>query len=162
MKENIEILYKIYYEMITKFDDRKRNYEAFMSLNSINNNIVFQNIQQINQTKDMNNKFQLIMGIYAQINQDYNNLKNQQQTMEQQVQQEKKQKLQMMQQQMQQPMNQQQQMGYITTTQGQMMGQGFQTANQNNMNNNNLNGKKYIGCKNLQTGMGSQNMMGLY
>lgn len=161
VKENIEILYKIYYEMITKFDDRKRNYEAFMSLNSINNNIVFQNIQQVNQTKDMNNKFQLIMGIYAQINQDYNNLKNQQQTMEQQVQQEKQQ-LQMMQQQMQQPMNQQQQMGYITTTQGQMMGQGVQTANQNNMNNNNLNGKKYIGCKNLQTGMGSQNMMGLY
>ena len=67
-----------------------------------------------------------------------------------------------MQQQMQQPMNQQQQMGYITTTQGQMMGQGVQTANQNNMNNNNLNGKKYVGCKNLQTGMCSQNMMGLY
>ena len=55
VKENIEILYDIYYKMITKFDSRKRNYETFMSINSFNTNMVFQAVQQINQTNSINN-----------------------------------------------------------------------------------------------------------
>ena len=57
VKENIEILYDIYYKMITKFDSRKRNYETFMSINSFNTNMVFQAVQQINQTNSINNIF---------------------------------------------------------------------------------------------------------
>jgi len=57
VKENIEILYDIYYKMITKFDSRKRNYETFMSINSFNTNMVFQAVQQINQTNSINNNF---------------------------------------------------------------------------------------------------------
>ena len=55
VKENIELLYDIYYKMITKFDSRKRNYETFMSINSFNTNMVFQAVQQINQTNSINN-----------------------------------------------------------------------------------------------------------
>jgi len=73
VKDNIEILYTIYYEMITKFDDRKRNYEAFKSINSIKNNFVFQQIQQINQTQDINSKIQSILIIHQQMTQKYNN-----------------------------------------------------------------------------------------
>ena len=57
VKENIEILYDIYYKMITKFDSRKRNYETFMSINSFNTNMVFQAVQQINQNNSINNIF---------------------------------------------------------------------------------------------------------
>ena len=57
VKENIEILYDIYYKMITKFDSRKRNYETFMSINSFNTNMVFQAVKQINQTNSINNIF---------------------------------------------------------------------------------------------------------
>ena len=57
VKENIEILYDIYYKMITKFDSRKRNYETFMSINSFNTNMVFQAVKQINQNNSINNIF---------------------------------------------------------------------------------------------------------
>ena len=64
VKENIEILYDIYYKMITKFDSRKRNYETFMSINSFNTNMVFQAVKQINQTNNIynisNNNVQLL------------------------------------------------------------------------------------------------------
>ena len=74
VKENIEILYDIYYKMITKFDSRKRNYETFMSINSFNTNMVFQAVQQINQTNEvqqlnptninnLNNNFQAVQQI---------------------------------------------------------------------------------------------------
>ena len=57
VKENIELLYDIYYKMITKFDSRKRNYETFMSINSFNTNMVFQAVKQINQNNSINNIF---------------------------------------------------------------------------------------------------------
>ena len=39
VKQNFEKLYKIYYDMVDKYDDGKRNYEIIMSLNNIKNNI---------------------------------------------------------------------------------------------------------------------------
>ena len=60
--------------MITKFDSRKRSYEAFMSINSINSNMAFQAVQQINQTQDSNNKIQLILSMYEQMKQQNNTM----------------------------------------------------------------------------------------
>ena len=37
------MIYKIYYEMVTKYEDKNRNYEAFMSLNGIKNNNILKN-----------------------------------------------------------------------------------------------------------------------
>ena len=81
VKENIEILYDIYYKMITKFDSRKRNYETFMSINSFNTNMVFQAVKQINQTNSINNIFN---NKVQQLNPtNINNLNNNFQTVQQ-------------------------------------------------------------------------------
>ena len=47
--EDIEKIYQIYYEMVTKYNDKNRNYEAFMSLNNIGNNSVMKTLKIINQ-----------------------------------------------------------------------------------------------------------------
>lgn len=143
VKENVEILYKIYYEMITKFDDRKRNYEAFMSLNSIKTNMVFQNILQINQITDINSKFQSMMNIYELMSQYYNNNPGMGIVMQ---------------------ANQmgpgQNAMGFETThyTQGNQMGigQNPMISPATSMINNNLNNKNYIGCKPQQVYQNTQ------
>ena len=81
VKENIEILYDIYYKMITKFDSRKRNYETFMSINSFNTNMVFQAVKQINQNNSINNIFN---NEVQQLNPtNINNLNNNFQTVQQ-------------------------------------------------------------------------------
>ena len=186
VKENIEILYDIYYKMITKFDSRKRNYETFMSINSFNTNMVFQAVQQINQTNEvqqlnptninnLNNNFQAVQ----QINQTqdtnqkiqsilsmYNQMKQQNNTM---------------------MMKQNQNNGIMGTQNNQGLGNPMQMVSnmphqmvaqqpnslmmgqhQNNgmmvqqginmmqNQNNNNKNKKYIGCKNIQSNMNTQ------
>ena len=55
VKQNFEKLYKIYYDMVDKYDDGKRNYEIIMSLNNINNNNIMNDLENINQTNNINN-----------------------------------------------------------------------------------------------------------
>ena len=174
VKENIEILYDIYYKMITKFDSRKRNYETFMSINSFNTNMVFQAVQQINQTNEvqqlnptinnLNNNFQAVQ----QINQTqdtnqkiqsilsmYNQMKQQNNTMMMEQNQNNgimgMQNPNMTQQMMAQQPNSLM-MGQHQNN-GMMVQQGINMMQ--NQNNNNKN-KKYIGCKNIQSNMNTQ------
>jgi len=67
VKENIEMIYKIYYEMITKYEDKNRNYEAFMSLNGIKNNNFVKNLENINLINNINDKSKHILNIYEQM-----------------------------------------------------------------------------------------------
>ena len=182
VKENIEILYDIYYKMITKFDSRKRNYETFMSINSFNTNMVFQAVQQINQTNEvqqlnptninnLNNNFQAVQ----QINQTqdtnqkiqsilsmYNQMKQQNNTMMM----EQNQNNGIMGMQNNQGLGNPMQMNSNMVAQqpnslmmgqhqnnGMMVQQGINMMQ--NQNNNNKN-KKYIGCKNIQSNMNTQ------
>ena len=69
MKANIEKIYQIYYEMVTKYDDKNRNYEAFMSLNNVKNNSVMKALKNINQIKNFNDKVNNIFIIYEQMSQ---------------------------------------------------------------------------------------------
>ena len=186
VKENIEILYDIYYKMITKFDSRKRNYETFMSINSFNTNMVFQAVQQINQTNEvqqlnptninnLNNNFQAVQ----QINQTqdtnqkiqsilsmYNQMKQQNNTM--MMEQNQKNGIMGMQNNqgfanpMQMISNMPQQM-MAQQPNSLMMGQhqnnGMMVQQGINMmqnQNNNNKNKKYIGCKNIQSNMNTQ------
>ena len=48
VKQNFENLYKIYYDMVDKYDDGKRNYEIIMSLNNIKNNNILKDLETIN------------------------------------------------------------------------------------------------------------------
>ena len=66
--------------MITEFDDKKRNYEYFMSLNNIKTDMVFQQIKGINQINDLNNKIPQILGLYDNMNMNHQ-LLNQNQLM---------------------------------------------------------------------------------
>ena len=68
VKENIETLYNIYSEMINKYDDKYRNYEIFMSLNTINNNQILNDIKDINKISYINDKIEKILNIYEKIN----------------------------------------------------------------------------------------------
>ena len=165
VKENIEILYDIYYKMITKFDSRKRNYETFMSINSFNTNMVFQAVQQINQTNtninNLNNNFQAV----HQINQTqdtnqkiqsilsmYNQMKKQNNTM--MMEQNQNNGIMGMQNpNMTQQMMAQQPNSLMMGNNGMMVQQGINMMQ--NQNNNNKN-KKYIGCKNIQSNMNTQ------
>ena len=183
VKENIEILYDIYYKMITKFDSRKRNYETFMSINSFNTNMVFQAVQQINQTNEvqqlnptninnLNNNFQAVQ----QINQTqdtnqkiqsilsmYNQMKQQNNTMMMEQNQnngimgmQNNQGLgnpMQMNSNMTQQMMAQQPNSLMMGNNGMMVQQGINMMQ--NQNNNNKN-KKYIGCKNIQSNMNTQ------
>ena len=186
VKENIEILYDIYYKMITKFDSRKRNYETFMSINSFNTNMVFQAVQQINQTNEvqqlnptninnLNNNFQAVQ----QINQTqdtnqkiqsilsmYNQMKQQNNTMMMKQNQNNG----IMGMQNNQGLGNPMQM--ISTMPQQMVAQqpnslmmgqhqnnGMMVQQGINMmqnQNNNNKNKKYIGCKNIQSNMNTQ------
>ena len=67
VKENIEMIYKIYYEMVTKYEDKNRNYEAFMSLNGIKNNNILKNPDTIKLVNNMNEKSKYILNIYEQM-----------------------------------------------------------------------------------------------
>ena len=68
VKENLEKLYNIYSEMINKYDDQYRNYEIFMSLNTINNNIIINDIKEINNISLFKDKIEKILNIYEKIN----------------------------------------------------------------------------------------------
>ena len=68
VKQNFEKLYKIYYDMVDKYDDGKRNYEIIMSLNNINNNNILQDLETINQTNNINCKVEKILDKYQQMN----------------------------------------------------------------------------------------------
>ena len=179
VKENIEILYDIYYKMITKFDSRKRNYETFMSINSFNTNMVFQAVQQINQTntninnlnnnfqavqqinqtQDTNQKIQSILSMYNQMKQQNNTMVMEQNQnngiMGMQNNQGLGNPMQMNSNMPQQMMAQQPNslmMGQHQNN-GMMVQQGINMMQ--NQNNNNKN-KKYIGCKNIQSNMNTQ------
>ena len=67
VKQNFEKLYKIYYDMVDKYDDGKRNYEIIMSLNNINNNNILKDLETINQTNNINYKVEKILEKYQQM-----------------------------------------------------------------------------------------------
>ena len=68
VKDNLEILYQIYYDMLDKYEDKYRNYEVFMSLNNINNNKVAEELKAINETDSIKNKVEHILNIYEKMN----------------------------------------------------------------------------------------------
>ena len=70
VKENIEILYNIYNNLINKYEDKYRNYEVLVSLNSINNNNVIKELNNINQIDNINKKIENILNIYEKMNYD--------------------------------------------------------------------------------------------
>ena len=61
------MIYKIYYEMVTKYEDKNRNYEAFMSFNGIKNNNILKNPDTIKLVNNMNEKSKYILNIYEQM-----------------------------------------------------------------------------------------------
>ena len=176
VKENIELLYDIYYKMITKFDSRKRNYETFMSINSFNTNMVFQAVpqinqtnsinnnlnnkfqavQQINQTQDTNQKIQSILSMYNQMKQQNNTMMMEQNQNNGIMGMQNNQGLgnpMQMNSNMTQQMMAQQPNSLMMGNNGMMVQQGINMMQ--NQNNNNKN-KKYIGCKNIQSNMNTQ------
>ena len=79
VKENIEMIYKIYYEMVTKYEDKNRNYEIFMRLNDIKKNSVMKELQDIININNINEKVKEILNVYEQMNQpNQQNAKNMQ------------------------------------------------------------------------------------
>ena len=64
--ENINIYYKIYENIINKYENKKRNYELLKNINEINNNDIIKDINEINNNFD--NKLNNIMEIYNKMN----------------------------------------------------------------------------------------------
>ena len=68
VKNNIEILYKIFYNMIEKYDEKFLNYEILMTLNDIINNRFIDDIRKINEINNNNDKFENFINIYNKMN----------------------------------------------------------------------------------------------
>ena len=64
VRENIEILYNIYYDMVSQYEDQYRNYEIFESLENIENNKIINEIEKINLMENINSKIENILNIY--------------------------------------------------------------------------------------------------
>ena len=54
--------------MINKYEDKYRNYEIFMSLNTINDNKIIHDLKDINNMDNINNKINNILDLYENFN----------------------------------------------------------------------------------------------
>jgi len=71
VKENIEIYYNINNNILNNYIIKHRNYEILQNINEINNNNIYEEINKINNDKDINNKIIKIINIYNKmINKD--------------------------------------------------------------------------------------------
>ena len=68
VRENVEILYNIYYDMVSQYEDQYRNYEIFESLENIENNKIINEIEKINLMENINSKIENILNIYERMN----------------------------------------------------------------------------------------------
>ena len=78
VKENIEVYYKIYNDMINNYENQYRNYQLLKNLNQMNNSIILENLNLINLDNNFINKFTYILNLYDKIVNDnkmetYNN-----------------------------------------------------------------------------------------
>ena len=62
--ENIETLFNINYELILNYEAQKRNYEILYNINSIKKNIKLEEINDIINMNDINQKFNKILNLY--------------------------------------------------------------------------------------------------
>ena len=67
VKNNINLLYQIFYNMVEKYEAKYRNYEILMSLNNVYKNDIIENIRNINTIKDINYKFGNIINMYEKM-----------------------------------------------------------------------------------------------
>jgi hypothetical protein len=68
IRENIEILYNIYHDMVSQYEDHCRNYEIFISLGNFENNKIIKEIETINHMENINSKIENILNIYERMN----------------------------------------------------------------------------------------------
>ena len=68
VRNNMEILYKIFSNMVEKYDEKYLNYEILMTLNNINNNKILDEIKRINKINNINYKFENFIDIYNKMN----------------------------------------------------------------------------------------------
>ena len=69
-KNNIDIFYQIYNNLVNNYDMKNINYEILENINEIKNynNIIIKDIENIIQENDINKKFKLIYDIYNKMN----------------------------------------------------------------------------------------------
>ena len=68
VKDNIELLFNIYNDMVSNYEENYRNYEIFLSLDNISNNRIIKEIERINTIENINNKIENILNIYERMN----------------------------------------------------------------------------------------------
>ena len=68
IRDNVEILYNIYHDMVSQYEDHCRNYEVFMSLENIANNKINKEIEKINHIDNINSKIENLLNLYERIN----------------------------------------------------------------------------------------------
>ena len=75
IKENIEIYYKIIYDIINNYKIEDRNYEILYNINEIKNNIKTKEIDEIINDNNINSEFKNLLNIYNKmIIKDKNNI----------------------------------------------------------------------------------------
>ena len=67
VRDKVNYVYKIYDDIVNKYEDRYRNNEIFSSLNNIKNNIFLNKIKEINQKESIKDKIGEILAIHAKI-----------------------------------------------------------------------------------------------
>ena len=74
VKDNLNILYNIKKDLINNYDNKNRNYEIMYNLKEINNDIIFDEINKIN-NENIINKFRDIINIYNEMGMKNNEIK---------------------------------------------------------------------------------------
>ena len=65
--DNIDIYYKKNYDIMKNFEIRHKNYQILKNLNEIKNNFIINDIKEIINDYDFNNKFKNIYKLYNKI-----------------------------------------------------------------------------------------------
>jgi len=66
--ENLEIYYKINYDLLKNYEAQSKNYYILQNINDIQNNIDIKEIESILNDNNFNNQFQNIINIYSKMN----------------------------------------------------------------------------------------------
>lgn len=77
VKENINIYYQIYYDLINNYEIQKRNYYILKNINYFKSNVkIINDIDEIIKEKDLHNKIKYILNLYNNIENKSENINN--------------------------------------------------------------------------------------
>ena len=68
IRDNVDVLYKTYSDMVIHYNDNHRNFEVFTSLDNIKDNIIFKALESINHVNGIGEQLEKTLNLYEKFN----------------------------------------------------------------------------------------------